>query len=513
MRAMAGDLPATHRTKVLSEIGGTAPQSATRGPTKCLLDQEGFDHVRLLSTYPKTFNRWFAKWVGVPVEVAPVQLEDVTNYGEVFRVTDEQLSSLRGDKRWANAELCLHLSPGTPTMAAVLLLLGKTRYPATFYQTYQSEAWVTDVPFQLVDVIPDLLHGPDVHLQDLASRAPADIAGFEGIVGNSRPIREAVGRAQRAAIRSVSVLLLGESGTGKEMFAKAIHQASPRSGKPFIAINCAAISKTLLESELFGHKKGAFTDAKEDRKGAFEQAHGGTLFLDEVGECDRETQAKLLRVLQPLTGQGASIRTVTRLGESRERTVDVRIVAATNRNLHHAITAGQFREDLYYRLAAVTIKMPPLRERRGDTKLIAERLLEQINEQFAREEHGYQHKSFSASAIQFVRSHAWPGNVRQLYNAIVQAAVFTDGQKIGRPELEAAVGEFLGAGSSQSFAMDHPLGDGFSIETHLSAIQKHYLERAMKEAEGSKTAAARLLGMKHYQTLDAQLERLGVETD
>ena len=186
-------------------------------------------------------------------------------------------------------------------------------------------------------------------------------------------------------------MLLGESGTGNEMFARAIHQASPRRDRPFLAINCAALSQTLLESELFGHVKGAFTGADRDRPGAFELAHGGTLFLDEVGECDLETQAKLLRVLQPTTGAGSSSRTLRRVGDHRETPVDVRVIAATNRDLHQAIASGTFREDLFDRLATLSVTLPALRERRSDIPHIADRLLTQINRQFEQGEIGDTH--------------------------------------------------------------------------------------------------------------------------
>ncbi|MCA9117646.1 MAG: sigma 54-interacting transcriptional regulator, partial [Planctomycetaceae bacterium] len=289
-----------------------------------------------------------------------------------------------------------------------------------------------------------------------------------------------------------------------------IHRASPRRERPFRAINCAALPKSLLESELFGHAKGAFTGADRDRPGAFESADGGTLFLDEVGECDLETQAKLLRVLQPLNREGPAVRRVSRIGEERDRRCDVRIVAATNRDLHQAIAAGTFREDLYYRLAAVTVTLPPLRDRRSDIPRLAEYLLRQINRQFALEEPDYRHKILSASATGFVKSHSWPGNVRQLYNALVQAAVFTDGEKIGRRELEASLGKMPAGGSHPAGIPDRPLGDGFELEDFLNTIHCHYLRRAMQEARGVKAQAARLLGMKNYQTLDAQLKRLDV---
>jgi DNA-binding NtrC family response regulator len=513
LRALAASLPITKRKRILDVIKGEAAADGDLGPTKTLLSGQKFDEIRLLSNYNTEWNKWFQGWLETPTILTEVSLIKPTDYTNIFRIVDEQLSVLKQSKDWGNTELCLHLSPGTPAMAAVWLLLGKTRYPATFYETWNGKWWITDVPFDLVDVIPDVLRNPDAHLQHLASESPSQIEGFEDIAGNSRALRDAVGRSKRAAMRSVSVLLLGESGTGKEMFAQAIHKASPRRGKPFKPINCAALSKTLLESELFGHSKGAFTGADKERRGAFESADGGTLFLDEVGECDLETQAKLLRVLQPITGEGPAIRMVCRLGEEKERKVDVRILAATNRDLHKAISEGKFREDLYYRLAAVTITLPPLRERRSDIAVIAEHLLSVINKQFEVEEPGYKHKSLSGTAIEFVKEGSWPGNIRQLYNTLVQAAVLTDEEKIDRRELVAALGEMPDRNGHAPSIIDHPLGDDFDLELYLNSIHKAYLGRAMDEAQGVKAHAARLLGMKNYQTLDAQLKRLQVTGD
>lgn len=511
LRALAAALPPTRSRRILDRIGGEPSKDGDLGPTKTLLAAHKFDEIRLLSNYEPEWNRWFQAWLGLPTQLSEVELAKPTDYSAIFKICDQGLAELKKGKEWADTKLYLHLSPGTPAMSAVWLLLGKTRYPATFYETSRDgKSWITDVPFELIDVIPEVLRNPDAYLQHLASEAPGEIEGFEDIVGDSRAIRDAVGRAKRAAVRSVSVLLLGESGTGKEMFAQAIHNAGPRRGKPFKAINCAALSRTLLESELFGHCKGAFTGAERDRKGAFEVADGGTLFLDEIGECDLETQAKLLRVLQPITGEGPAIRKVCRLGEEKDRKVDVRIVVATNRDLHQQILRGAFREDLFYRFAAVTITLPPLRDRKSDIVRLAEHLLGQLNRQFEAEEHSYQHKSLSASAMAFVKSHAWPGNVRQLYNALIQAAVLTDGDTIERRDLAAASGELPEAGGAPTASLHRPLGDGFDIEEHLNSVHRWYLQRAMEEAGGVKAQAARLLGMKNYQTLDAQLKRLHV---
>jgi transcriptional regulator with PAS, ATPase and Fis domain len=396
----------------------------------------------------------------------------------------------------------------------------------------------------MLDVIPEILRNADRRLAHLAARPPGDVAGFEDIAGESQGIRLAVGRAERAATRSVSVLLLGESGTGKELFAQAIHRASPRRDKPWRAINCAAITTTLLESELFGHVKGASSGADRPRAGAFETADGGTLFLDEVGECSLELQAKLLRVLQPADDAHPCTRRFRPVGGDSDKTANVRIVAATNRDLHAAIRRREFREDLFYRLSVVTIQIPPLRDRPSDIAPIAQRLLDRINAQFRSEERGYQpvekgdcpspasdssaadrhgpqglspfstggsrDKTFSDSAIAFVKRHDWPGNIRQLYNVILQAVVMTDGNSLDRADIVGSLGEFQESPAAENL-LDRPLGDNFKLEDLLNDIQRHYLRRAMSEAHGVKTQAARLLGIDKYQTLTAQLKRLKVD--
>jgi len=510
---MSGSLSTAARDAILKELKGELPKAGDLGPIRTLLQSAQFEEVRLLSNYRTEWNKKFQAWLGHKSTLTQVELPKPTDYSEIFRIADAELAALRTRKNASDVDLCLHLSPGTPAMAAVWLLLGKTRYPATFYETYGGKSSVTEVPFDLtIDVLPELIRNPDVHLQHLASESPADVEGFQDIVGDSQAIRDAVGRARRAAMRGVSVLLLGESGTGKEMFAQAIHRASARRERPYLAINCAALSRTLLESELFGHVRGAFTGADKQRKGAFESAQGGTLFLDEIGECDLETQAKLLRALQPISGAGPCVRTIRRVGDERDLQVDVRVVAATNRDLQQEIRHGRFRDDLYYRLAGFTVIIPALRDRRADLAPLAQHLLAQINREFEAEEPGYAHKSLSASAIAFVKRYDWPGNVRQLRNALVQAAVLCEGTSIGKSDLVAALGE-LGSASAVHRIADRPLGDGFQLDEYLNDIHRQYLRRAMDEASGVKTQAARLLGIENYQTLDARLKRLNVQGD
>jgi DNA-binding NtrC family response regulator len=508
-RALAATLGPEQQAAVLKGLNPPTLLVGQAGPLKSLLDQERFDEVHLLTDHGRARERLYAMWIGGGAVLHQVTVKDPTNYADVFRIVDRELSSVIPLPRRECEELCIHLSPGTPTMAAIWVLLGKSKYhPATFYQTHDGRAWVTDIPFDLVvDYVPEVLRRADARLQSLAGQGPQDVEGFEAITGDSHGIRVAVGRARRAARREVPVLILGESGTGKEMFARAIHDASPRRGRPFVAINCAAVSRELLESELFGHKKGAFTGAVEDRDGAFREADGGTLFLDEVGECDPAMQAKLLRVLQPPEGDPCR-RVFYRVGDSRPLTSDVRVLAATNRDLLDGVARHQFREDLYYRLAVITLKLPALRERRGDLPLIARRLLERINRDFGRQEPGYRPRRLSDAALEFIKKHSWPGNVRQLGNTLTQAAVMTDGELIDRDDIEDALAEVPTEGVADLSEL--PLGEGFSLERHLEEVQRHYLRRAMEQAGGVKRRAARLLGYRHYQTLAAQLDRLGI---
>lgn len=509
LAALASTLDTDQRDRLMKVLGGSTRTGTGDGPVRTLTMQETFDAIHLLSNYPAWIGRTFAKWIGKKTIVHEVELHDPTDYKQIFRLSDEVLARIC-EPDPTKVDLCIHLSPGTPAMTAIWVLLGKSRYPARFFQTHGGRAWQTEIPFDLVvDFIPGLLRGSDANLVGLASKAPGEISGFESILGNSRAIRIAVGRAQRAAIRSVSVLITGESGTGKEMFARAIHSASPRGNRSFVAINCAAVPRELLESELFGHKKGAFTGATSDRAGAFEEADGGTLFLDEVGECPLEMQAKLLRVLQPPAGHAPSYRLYRRIGESKDRACDVRVIAATNRRLLESVNRREFREDLYYRLAVVTLPLPSLRERREDIGILATSLLDQINQSFRQQEPGYRDKSLSVGTKAFVLRHTWPGNVRQLFNALVQAAVMVESSMIEKSDLQEALGEV------HSPSMNSPtsvaLGDGFSLTGHLESIQRDLIQRAMEEARGVKTKAARLLGYANYQTLDAQIKRLHVK--
>lgn len=509
LKAMVANA-AVSRSRAVRRLVGDDDECAGLGPVKTLLDAVPFDQVHLLTDYGADASKEFAAWLRCKPKVHEITLDNPSDHGEILRAVRPVLQNIRRRK---DDELAFHLSPGTPAMAAIWILLGKSQYPASLYQTYDGKATKAEIPFDITtDVLPQLLREPDRFWQHLADRAPNEVSGFESIIGESEAIRAAVGRALRAAVHDVPVLILGESGTGKEMFAEAIHKTSHRSSKPIVAINCAAISRELLESELFGHVKGAFTGADKSRKGAFEEADGGTLFLDEVGECDLAMQAKLLRALQPPPGKGPCCRVFRPVGGTSDKVVDVRIIAATNRDLSQAIKDGQFREDLLYRLSVVTLKLPPLRQRAGDIGPIAKALLKEINERLtAGAGASYQHKSISEETIQFMQRQAWTGNVRELSGALVQAAMMADSPTLGPHDIAAAVAEFPTAEPSD--VLNRPLGDGFVLEEHLLDIQRHFVRRAMIQADGKVTKAAKLLGYKNYQTLSAQVERLRVEFD
>ena len=297
--------------------------------------------------------------------------------------------------------------------------------------------------------------------------------GLENIIGESPVMREIFEIVQQVAPTRASVLVLGESGTGKELIAKALHQLSPRALQPFVTVHCAALAPTLLESELFGHEKGAFTGAHERRIGRFEQAQGGTLFLDEIGEIDATIQVKLLRFL----GE----RTFERVGSNKTLSADVRLVAATNKNLEELVKVGKFREDLFFRLRVVEIELPPLRERAGDIPLLAHSFLRE----FAKE-NGKPVNEFTADALECLMNFSWPGNVRELRTAIEHAVVLSRGERISLRDLPPSV---RGGGS----AGDAKLLPGNTLT--VKDAEKQLIVRALKETNGNRTRAAKKIGM------------------
>lgn len=314
----------------------------------------------------------------------------------------------------------------------------------------------------------------------------------EGIIGSDSKMREVFRMIKKVSGSSATVLIYGESGTGKELVAKALHYTSPRSSRPFMAINCAAIPETLLETELFGYEKGAFTGAYARNAGLFESADGGTIFLDEIGDMDLALQAKLLRVLQE--------REIRRVGGSNSIKVDVRIIAATNKDLDAEIRQGRFRQDLFYRLNVISFKIPPLRDRRGDIPELVRAFIDRHNKAA-----GKSFAGMSDQAMNMLINYNWPGNVRQLEAVVERALLLSDGDVIGVDALPADImTRPITLGN-----MDFELPDeGFSFEDH----ERELLVKAMRKANGVLGKAAALLGMS-YRTLQYRLNKFGIEKE
>lgn len=512
IRFLLNDCDEATRNEISKNVRQKLEPPANGGPIKTILSHEKFDKLYLISNLPEKLNYEYVKCLGFDADLTNVIVTDPSDYNEIFKIEDSFLNRVFSENSGNDSEVSILLSPGTPTMVAVWVLLGKTKYIASFWQTFNGVAKQYEIPFDItLDVIPELLSRSDSAFSHLTDKSPSEIKGFESITGNSSAIRFAVGRARKAAMHDVSVLLTGESGTGKEVFARAIHKASSRSDKPFVAINCAAIPKELLESELFGHKKDAFTGAIKDKDGAFKLADGGFLFLDEVGECDPQLQAKLLRVLQPPPGEHMCLRQFSPVGSPKVESSDVRVLAATNRDLIKMVSKGKFRDDLIYRLAVISIRLPALRERISDISLLADNLLSQINKEFSARDESYKCKQFCPDTKIFMKKQRWSGNIRELYNVILQSAVMCGTEKISVDDIEAAMldspGEALHEDDGLCF-----LGDGFSLDDHLNSIQARYLKKAMKDAGGVKSKAASLLGLNSYQTLDARMSKLGIKS-
>ncbi|MCP5150365.1 MAG: sigma-54-dependent Fis family transcriptional regulator [Chromatiales bacterium] len=468
---------------------------AGAGPVGQAVAERDFDQVALLCNYPATDGEAYAAWLRTRTEAAvtleSVALSSPTDMGEIYQAVVDRLSALT-ERAPVPPRLTFHLSPGTPAMAAVWIIVARTRFEAELVESSREHGVKTAfVPFEIsAEYLPAMLRRRDEGLAAMAAALPEASVGFEDIVHRSPQMRRVVDRARRVASRSVPVLIEGESGTGKELLARAIHEAGPRAGGPFVAVNCGAIVRELAESELFGHVKGAFTGATAHRAGHFEVADGGTLFLDEVGELPGDLQVKLLRALQE--GQ------VTRVGASRAIDVDVRVIAATNRTLTREVSAGRFREDLFYRLAVAVIRMPPLRERSGDLGLLVDTLLERLAREGAADP-GWRPKALTAGARNALLRHPWPGNVRELQNTLLRLLVWTEGDSIGAADVREALLE--APGSAGEGVLGRALADGFDLRAVIAEVATHYIERALAETGGSRPRAAALLGLGSYQTL------------
>jgi two-component system NtrC family response regulator len=351
-----------------------------------------------------------------------------------------------------------------------------------------TKPWANATVLQSVETALKLVEARRGEEQELTRPELDERYDFSNIIGTDPKIVRVLEMIGRVAPTEASVLITGESGTGKELVAEAVHRNSRRRGGPFVKVNLGGISATLFESEMFGHVRGAFTDARQDRRGRFELADGGSIFLDEIGELDPSSQVKLLRVLQD--------RTFEVLGSSRPRTVDVRVVAATNRTLHEMVQRGEFREDLLYRLNLINIHLPPLRDRRGDIPRLANHFLRLANEAYRTDV-----ATMSARAIEWLKSQSWPGNIRQLRQTIDRAVLIRGGRELDVDDFFAT----RDAGSGEP--RDVALPDAGTIT--LDEMEKRMIVKCMKHYDGNVSRVAEALGISRA-ALYRRLEKYGI---
>ncbi len=465
-----------------------------------------FDKIVILSN--KDENKWiqferFAKkrmaTINRPAQDIQVYKADIVSpidYVSIHQVTESWITKLSE----AADTLSINLTSGTPAMTTLSVLLGKGKANVQFLQaTPKNELQQVEIPIDFGQVY---VKSAARNIANSATSLPKIEKAFSELTVQSLSMKEVVERAKRIARSEVSALILGETGTGKELMANAIHQGSLRANKPIRTVNCGALAESLVDSTLFGHKKGAFTGAEKDHPGLFEQANGGTLFLDEVGELTPTIQVKLLRVLQ----QGE----VNRLGDTKTINVDVRVIAATHQDLLKLVSKGKFREDLFYRLAVGIIQMPALRERAEDIPFIVEQLTNQINKAGCKHP-DYVGKNISEKGINFILSQSWPGNIRELWSTLNRAFLWSDSQIITDKDLSDAIINRHQSNDCTDVVLSY--NDKVDITQLTEEYQKNYLEAALKASGNVKKHATKMLGLKDHQTLSNWMKRLGIESE
>lgn len=459
--------------------------------------ESSITQVVLLSNFSADDNDVFIEWLRrvTPVDIVLAWNQPGMSPVNYRAIHDAEKAVLVRYAHLGNRAAIL-LSPGTPQMQSVWLLLAKTYFPGMVLLSSSVQKGVeqVDLPFQIAAEFTPL---SDSKLHDLASPAVLTTA-FDDILSCSEVMLTLKQKAAQLARRDLPVLLLGETGTGKELFATAIHHGSSRARYPMIPINCGAIPLELVDAELFGYEKGAFTGAAQRKIGIFEAANGGTVFLDEIGELPLIAQVRLLRVLQE--------KRIRRVGGSEEIDINVRIIAATHRDLSQQVADGHFREDLFYRLSIGVLTLPSLRERTGDILFLAERLLQVIAEA-----ESLPSKRLSSEAARLALNHAWPGNVRELQNTLLRATLWQRGELLTADDLQQALMRRPAKPQQTDATLSHALDGTFELEALLNNVEQHYLRRAMKEADGIKKVASGLLGYRDTnQTLNKRLAKHGL---
>jgi len=436
--------------------------------------------------YEQLLQRWGYEVVGVPS--AEEALARFSTFQPDTLIADVELPGMNG------LDLLQQLGDELRHVPAIIIT-GKGSEERAVAAIEAGAFWYIEKPLKgpVLRALLDRALSKARDAQNLAilQKQLRDTGRLGDLVGASKPMQEVMRVIEMAAPSSASVLITGETGAGKEIVARTIHKLSPRANAPFVAINCSAIPETLMESEIFGHERGAFTGAAERRIGCFELADGGTLLLDEIGEMPAPTQAKLLRVLED--------RKVRRLGSKSETPVDVRVLAATNKDPEQSVASGGLRQDLYFRLNVFHIHLPPLRDHKEDIPILAEHILRDVNAK-----HGKNVRGIGAEVLDIFMSHTWPGNIRELRNVLERAAIMSEKDLIMRSSLPGEFGKITGKSSSDLSGIRFPVG------TTVDAMEKELILQTLQATGNNKTRASELLGVS-LKTLHNKLKEYGSE--
>jgi DNA-binding NtrC family response regulator len=437
-------------------------------PTDRVLIVEDEENAR--RGYEALLRKWGLDVLGV--SSAEEALARFTEYSPSALIADVELPGMDG-------LTLLHRLGKELDLVPTIIITGKGSEERAVAAIEAGAFWYIEKPLKgsILHSLLDRALGKARDRQQVAAltRQLREAGRIGELIGSAKPMQDVMRVVEQVAPSSASVLITGETGSGKEILARTIHQLSPRADRPFVAINCSAIPETLMESEIFGHEKGAFTGAAERRIGCFELADGGTLLLDEIGEMPAPTQAKLLRVLED--------RKVRRLGSKTETPVDVRVLAATNKDPEQAVSRGYLRQDLYFRLNVFHMHLPPLRDRKQDLPALVEHIIHELNIK-----HGRQVRGINAEVTDIFQNYSWPGNVRELRNVLERAIIVCDRDLIGRSHLPIDFGRTLAAGASELSSLRFPLG------TTVDAAEKELIQQTLA-ATNNKTRAAELLGI------------------
>ncbi len=463
----------------------------TRGAVRAVETLERKDRVLIVEDednarkgYEQLLQRWGCDVLGVGT--AEEALAKFASYQPDTLIADVELPGMNG------LDLLKQLGPELYDVPAIVIT-GKGSEERAVAAIEAGAFWYIEKPMKgpVLHALLDraLSKARDARQLAVLQRQLREAGRLGDLVGGSKPMQDVMRVVEMSAPSSASVLITGETGSGKEIVARTIHRLSPRAGGPFVAINCSAIPETLMESEIFGHERGAFTGAAERRIGCFELADGGTLLLDEIGEMPAPTQAKLLRVLED--------RKVRRLGSKSETPVDVRVLAATNKDPEQAVGSGYLRQDLYFRLNVFHINLPPLRDHKEDIPLLVEHILRDVNAK-----HGKHVRGIGAEVMDIFMGHTWPGNIRELRNVLERAAIMCEKDLITRACLPGEFGKSGAKGPSDLSAIKFPVG------TTVDAMERELILQTLGATGNNKTRAADLLGIS-LKTLHNKLKEYG----